>query len=148
LARSLLQPSTAFGASKAEGGFCVVRRLGWRAVCFEYCGVDSLDLGADSPQPVDFPHLREVVTVSTPTQPVAPHRADEPTILWKRVVKARAVVAKQRHLPLSRSHSLARAELLSALEDYVASLTNHGRPIPYGLRDELQIRRLTRHECR
>jgi len=84
--------------------------------------------------------------VSTPTQPAALQRADEPAILWEKVVKARAVVTRQRHLPISRSHAQARAELLSALEDYVASLTNHGRPIPYHLRDELQIRRLTRHE--
>jgi hypothetical protein len=38
----------------------------------------------------------------------------------------------------------ARAELLSALEAYAASLTHHRRPIPYTLRDELRIKRLTR----
>jgi len=84
--------------------------------------------------------------VSTPTQPAAPQRTDEPTILWNKVVRARAVVTQQRHLPISRSDSVARAELLCALEAYVASLTNHGRPIPYGLRNELQIRRLTRYQ--
>ena len=84
--------------------------------------------------------------MSTSTQPSAPRRAVEPTILWDKVVKARAVVAQQRHLPTSRTSSIARAELLSALEAYVESLTNQRRPIPYGLRDELRIRRLTRHE--
>ena len=83
--------------------------------------------------------------MSTSTQPSAPRRAVEPTILWDEVVKARAVVAQQRHLPSSRTSSIARAELLSALEAYVKSLTNQRRPIPYGLRDELRIRRLTRH---
>ena len=51
----------------------------------------------------------------------------------------------QRHLPI-RGSSIARAELLAALEAYAASLTNHGRPIPYALRDELNIRRRTRNE--
>ena len=83
--------------------------------------------------------------MSTPVPPAAPGRTDEPTILWKRVLKARTVVTAQRHLPI-RSSSIARAELLAALEAYAASLTNHGRPIPYALRDELYIRRLTRNE--
>jgi len=90
--------------------------------------------------------LSEVVIVSTSTQSSAPLRTVEPTILWDKVVKARAVVAQQRHLPSSRTSSIARAELLSALEAYVDSLTNRRRPIPYRLRDELRIRRLTRHE--
>jgi hypothetical protein len=61
--------------------------------------------------------------VSTPTQPATPQRTDEPTILWNKVVKARAAVTQQRHLPISRSCSTATAALLSALEAYVASLT-------------------------
>jgi len=65
--------------------------------------------------------------------------------LWDKVLKARIEVTAQRALPI-RSSSIARAELLSALEAYAASLTNHGRPIPYALRDELHIRRLTRNE--
>jgi hypothetical protein len=64
-------------------------------------------------------------------------------ILWNKVLKARGVVSRQRHLPVSRSTAAARAELLSALEAYAASLTNHGRPIPYVLRDELRLKRLT-----
>jgi hypothetical protein len=77
-------------------------------------------------------------------QRAAPERESGPAMLWSRVVKARAVVAHQRHLPRSPMSSLARAELLSALEAYVSFLTTNGRPIPYRLRDELQIRRLTR----
>ena len=60
------------------------------------------------------------------------------------VVKARSVVAAQRHLP-PRDSPIARAQLLAALEAYVASRTNLGRPIPYKLRDELRLRRLTRN---
>lgn len=81
--------------------------------------------------------------MSTPTQPAAPERPNEPMILWNKVLKARGVVSRQRHLPVSRSTAAARAELPSALEAYAASLTNHGRPIPYVLRDELRLKRLT-----
>ena len=84
--------------------------------------------------------------MSAPTQPAVPRRPDEPTVLWNRVVRARALVTQQSFLPISRSNAIARAELLSALEAYVASLTKHGWPIPYGLRDELRIRHLTRDE--
>jgi hypothetical protein len=88
----------------------------------------------------------EVVVVSIPRQPVIQGRTESPTVLWNKVVEARAGVTLQRNLPASQSKSGARAELLAALEAYVAHLLEHGRPIPYGLRDELQIRRLTRHE--
>ena len=83
--------------------------------------------------------------MSTPVQPAAPVRVDEPTFLWNKVLKARTLVTAQRHLPI-RGPSIARAELLAALEAYAESLTKHGRPIPYALRDELNIRRLTRNE--
>lgn len=82
--------------------------------------------------------------MSAPDQPAAPRRPDEPTFLWGKVVKARSVVASQRHLTVGRASSIARAELLSALEAYAVSLTNHRRPIPYALRDELRLKRLTR----
>jgi hypothetical protein len=81
----------------------------------------------------------------TPVPSAAPVRVDEPTFLWNKVLKARTLVTAQRHLPI-RGPSIARAELLAALEAYAESLTNHGRPIPYALRDELNIRRLTRNE--
>ena len=83
--------------------------------------------------------------MSTPVPPAAPGRTDEPMILWKRVLEARTLVTTQRHVPI-RGPSIASAELLAALEAYAASLTNHGRPIPYALRDELNIRRRTRNE--
>lgn len=70
---------------------------------------------------------------------------DRPTTLWTKVVKARGDVTSQRNLPVGRSSSIARAELLSALEAYALCLTNHGRPIPYALRDELRLMRLTRN---
>jgi len=78
----------------------------------------------------------------TPAQPAEPERTDEPTILWNEVVKARSVVAAQRRRP-PRDSAIARAQLLAALEAYGASRTNLGRPIPYTLRDELRLRRLT-----
>jgi hypothetical protein len=81
--------------------------------------------------------------VSIPRQP---GRTESPTVLWNKVLEARAGVSLQRNLPASQTKSFARAQLLAALEAYVAHLLDHGRPIPYGLRDELQIRRLTRHE--
>jgi hypothetical protein len=83
--------------------------------------------------------------VSLPAQPAAPERTDRPAILWNKVVKARAVLAEQRHLPRSQSDWTARDELLSALEAYAANLTDHRRPIPRALRDELKIRRLMGH---
>jgi hypothetical protein len=50
--------------------------------------------------------------------------------LWKKVVAARAGVAHYRDLPASQSKSIVRAELLAALEAYVAYLPDHQRPIP------------------
>jgi hypothetical protein len=64
--------------------------------------------------------------------------------LWDKVVQARSVVAAERQSPGARSSSIARAGLLAALEAYAVSLTNHARPIPYALRDELRLKRLTR----
>jgi hypothetical protein len=87
----------------------------------------------------------KVVAMSAPTQRGAPQRPDEPMFLWNKVVKARRVVTSQRHLPVGRPSSIARAELLSALEAYALSLTNRGRPIPYALRDELRLTRLTQY---
>ena len=64
--------------------------------------------------------------------------------LWNEVVRARTALASQRRLPIGNASSEARADLLSALEAYAVSLTDHGRPIPYTLRDELRLQRLTR----
>ncbi len=76
--------------------------------------------------------------------PATPRRPGEPWFLWNQVVKARSVVASERLTPVGRSTSTARADLLSALEAYAVSLTNHRRPIPYALRDELRMMRLSR----
>ncbi len=64
--------------------------------------------------------------------------------LWSEVVKARTALASQRRLPIGNASSVARADLLYALEAYAVSLTENGRPIPYALRDELRLQRLTR----
>jgi hypothetical protein len=74
----------------------------------------------------------------TPLQPTA-HSAT----LWDTVVQARAEVARQRGLPPGGALVSARAALLHALEAYVESLTQMGRPTPYALRDELRLQRLT-----
>ena len=88
----------------------------------------------------------------TPTQPLAPRGgpgspdpgpAEDLVGLWNRLVEARDTVTRQRHLPPGSSASLARGELLRALEAYVAGLASHGRPIPYALRDDLRLQRLT-----
>ena len=83
--------------------------------------------------------------MSKPTQPGARVRTEAPMVLWNRVVEARRQLARERQLPGSNASSAARAEFLSALEAYVVSLTKRGRPIPYTLRDELLVNRLTRH---
>lgn len=68
----------------------------------------------------------------------------ETQVLWQRVIRARAVLAQQRRLPVNGGCADARDELLEALEAYVASLQRQGRPTPYALRDQLQLQRLTR----
>ncbi len=86
----------------------------------------------------------------TPTRPVASgaesrraDRAEEPLVLWGRVLDAREVVTRERLVPLGRSLAMARGDLLLALDAYVSSLVRRGRPIPYALRDELRLQRLT-----
>jgi hypothetical protein len=68
---------------------------------------------------------------------------EEPLLLWDQLVQARDALAQQRHLTVTRSDTNARGEFLSALEAYVASLVSRGRPVPYALRDELRLHRLT-----
>jgi hypothetical protein len=82
--------------------------------------------------------------MSAPNEIPMKPRVDDPVFLWDKVVQARAVVASQRRSPIGNSALIARAELLCALEAYAVSLTNHRRPIPYTLRDELRLTRLTR----
>jgi len=66
-----------------------------------------------------------------------------PAALWDEVVAARAALARQRQQPQRTSDPEVRAALLDALEAYVESLDQRGLPIPYAIRDELRIQRLT-----
>jgi hypothetical protein len=66
-----------------------------------------------------------------------------PTVLWEEVVRARAALADERQLTQGSAAAAARTELLRALEAYVESLSARGRPIPYAMRDELRLQRLT-----
>jgi hypothetical protein len=68
--------------------------------------------------------------------------------LWEAVLSARAVWAYERHLPQRGSEPNARLALLDALEAYVKSLDERGHPVPYALRDELRLQRLTCLESR
>lgn len=80
---------------------------------------------------------------ASPGEPAATRSTSEPADLWRQVLKARGVVTSQRHLPVRGSYAAARGELLFALEAYAESLAARGRPIPYALRDELRLNRLT-----
>ncbi len=66
-----------------------------------------------------------------------------PADLWKAVLVARDALAHERHLRQRQSEPSARAALLEALEAYVRSLDERGHPVPYALRDELRLQRLT-----
>jgi hypothetical protein len=65
------------------------------------------------------------------------------TGLWQAVLSARAAWAHERHLPQRGLEPNARIALLDALEAYVKSLDQRGHPVPYALRDELRLQRLT-----
>jgi hypothetical protein len=73
----------------------------------------------------------------------APVRRPAPTALWESVLRARTALAHERHLPTSGLTPTARLELVDALELYVKSLDDRGHPVPYALRDELRLQRLT-----
>jgi hypothetical protein len=77
-----------------------------------------------------------------------PKRCEAPTVLWDAVLNARAVWAEERNLPRRAAGCSARTELLRALEAYVRSLDQRGRPVPYALRDELRPIRLTASSSR
>jgi hypothetical protein len=66
-----------------------------------------------------------------------------PATLWDAVLTARAALVHERHLHRSLAAPTARAVLLEALEAYVRSLEERSHPIPYALRDELRLQRLT-----
>lgn len=73
----------------------------------------------------------------------APARGLTARGLWEAVLSARAVWAQERHLPQRGLEPAARLALLDALEAYVKSLDERGHPVPYALRDELRLQRLT-----
>ena len=78
--------------------------------------------------------------------PVPPSAAvdDDPVRLWADVVAAREGLAEhRRNAPNSATHAAARREFLISLEAYAASIAVRRRPLPYVLRDELRLLRLT-----
>jgi hypothetical protein len=75
--------------------------------------------------------------------PLTPERGLTPSGLWHAVLSARAAWAHERHLSDRGSESDARLALVDALEAYVKSLDERGHPVPYALRDELRLQRLT-----
>lgn len=87
--------------------------------------------------PVQFPFV--VALDSSPT----PERRLTPAAMWERVLSARTTLAYERHLPQRGLEPTARLALLDALESYVKSLDERGHPVPYALRDELRLQRLT-----
>jgi hypothetical protein len=76
-------------------------------------------------------------------RPPTPRHRLTATALWHAVLCARETWEHERHLPQNGQQPLARAALLAALEAYVSSLDERGHPVPYELRDELRLRRLT-----
>ena len=65
-------------------------------------------------------------------------------MLWEQVVTCRLALRRERSQPANSSaHSAARDNFLRALEAYASCLAEHRRPIPYALRDELRLLRLT-----
>lgn len=65
--------------------------------------------------------------------------------LLRAVSAARAAVEAARHATALSGSSLAVAQqqrlLLATLERYAAALAQHGRPVPYRLRDEMAMYR-------
>ena len=73
----------------------------------------------------------------------APTDRPSPVTLWRSVLDARARLADARHQAQGTSAQAAREDLLRALEAYVKSLEARRHPVPYAIRDELRIQRLT-----
>jgi len=78
-----------------------------------------------------------------PRRRLDPRPDATPTNLWDAVLTARAALAQERRLHRRPAELTARAVLLEALEEYVRSLEERSHPIPYALRDELRLQRLT-----
>ena len=88
--------------------------------------------------------MSEQLPIDSPSMPrLAPRPAVTPASLWGAVLTARAALVHERHLRRGPGDRTARAVLLEALEAYVRSLEERSHPIPYALRDELRLQRLT-----
>lgn len=84
----------------------------------------------------------QVPPVVSPLPPAPGHRM-APAGLWDAVLSARADLARERQLPHRHLELSARVALVEALELYVESLAERGHPVPYALRDDLRLQRLT-----
>ena len=78
-----------------------------------------------------------------PRRRLDPRAGATPATLWDAVLTARAALVYERRLHRRLAEPTARAALLEALEAYVRSLEERSHPIPYALRDELRLQRLT-----
>jgi|SRR3954452_19541876 hypothetical protein len=88
--------------------------------------------------------MPEQLPVDIPSGPRPdPRSGVTPASLWVAVLTARAALVNERNLHLKPTELTARAVLLQALEAYVRSLEERCHPIPYALRDELRLQRLT-----
>jgi hypothetical protein len=88
----------------------------------------------------------------TPTgpSPVPPNltppprgRRRTPVDLWQAVLSARYDLALERAFPDRHRQPTAQVVLVGALEAYLLSLAERGHPVPYALRDEARLHRLT-----
>jgi hypothetical protein len=71
---------------------------------------------------------------------------DPLSALIQEVISARAAMTVARRAPLGASNvvDVTRTRLLHALEAYAAALDARHLPVPYAIRDDLRIQRLTR----
>jgi hypothetical protein len=70
-------------------------------------------------------------------------RRPTPVDLWEAVLSARTGLALERALPDRHRQPTAQVVLVGALEAYILSLAERGHPVPYALRDEVRLQRLT-----
>jgi hypothetical protein len=84
-----------------------------------------------------------VQPATSPLHSVGPAPDAGPAALWAEVLSTRDAVHRCRQLPADPAYAAARHDLLAALEAYVACLQRQHRPIPYALRDEVRLQRLT-----
>jgi hypothetical protein len=80
-----------------------------------------------------------------PTTENPAFRLDPLSALIQEVISARAAMTAARRAPLGASNivEVTRTRLLLALEAYTAELDARHLPVPYAIRDDLRIQRLT-----